>query len=361
MSFAVPIENRTPFIVESFVVPDSDGQELLLLIMVATFDVLDNGKLDLAIEQAPVNSADVYYGDPAASSTLYESDIAIAKPFVDVLVNGHAYAPNGHDVNRFPVQVGIGDISKTLMVTGERVWSMKMPSKPIPFKKLPIIYERAYGGTTDTGNVDIRNPIGVGYKGSVSLDLDIHTHVPNIEYPYNLINSKSDKPEPAGLGVVGRGWVPRIGFAGTYDDKWLNEQWPLLPLDFNPRHYQAAPVDQQSRTIRGGEAVRLVNLTPDGLWQFHLPVLNIPARAHYNDRQDQIPLRMDTIIIEPDMRRVRMTSRACIKTVRNQSQLREIVFGHVTSGWLRARTRGKLYIDISGRDGTPTREFNYKL
>jgi len=37
---------------------------------------------------------------------------------------------------------------------------------------------------------------------------------------------------------------------------------------FDPRFEQAAPADQQSRVIQGGEEVRLVNLTPDGECDF---------------------------------------------------------------------------------------------
>ena len=47
------------------------------------------------------------------------------------------------------------------------------------------------------------------------------------------------------FGPVGRGWHPRLGYAGTYDQNWLDNVFPFLPADFRDDYYQAAPADQQ--------------------------------------------------------------------------------------------------------------------
>ena len=49
---------------------------------------------------------------------------------------------------------------------------------------------------------------------------------------------------PMALGPVGRGWRPRLSYAGTYDQHWIDEVFPFLPADFDDRYYQAAPEDQ---------------------------------------------------------------------------------------------------------------------
>jgi hypothetical protein len=66
-------------------------------------------------------------------------------------------------------------------------------------------------------------------------------------------------------GVIGRHWLPRIGYAGTYDQQWLDEHFPFLPPDFDEQYYQAAPLDQQLPKPLGEQMVSLVNLTPDGI------------------------------------------------------------------------------------------------
>jgi hypothetical protein len=264
-------------------------------------------------------------------------------------------------MRRVLVEMQVGDIRKALLVHGDRRWRWglmgRRPSRPEKFLKLPVIYERAFGGTDLRPSspkrraAEPRNPIGVGFRGVPSQNPAIHTQVPNVEYPHDRMRSRRSRPAPAGLGALARGWKPRLDFAGTYDEVWLNEQWPLLPVDFDQRHNQAAPTDQQSKTLRGGEYVQLINLTPEGRWQFRLPVLDIPVHLFYDDRYIQAPLRMDTVLIESDIYRVTMTSRLKVSLPRNQSVLREVVLGHMFRGWLRARATRKIYLDQMGTNG----------
>ena len=123
-----------------------------------------------------------------------------------------------------------------------------------------------------------------------------------------------------------------------------------MPTDFDPRFNQVAPIDQQSRAIAGGEVVRLVNLTPDGIWQFRLPRLHVPVWLVYDRGHSRPELRLDTVWIEPDARRVRMTARLAVQTVRGQV-LREIVLGHTTRGWQRCVDVRKRYLDFRGTGG----------
>jgi len=354
MSFNTALENRTPFSASKYVLPDPHGQEVVLVVVAATFEAATDGSMELADEQPVPHDADEYYGDPSFSSLRYEADIALEKPCVDVLINGCAHAPNGRSAATLPVQIEVADIRKQLVVTGDRAWRAgplgASPSSPEPFETMPIVFERAFGGIVESG-AESRNLVGVGFQGALSRDPTVRTEVPNVEYPGAHMRSKSDKPQPAGFGVVGRAWTPRLQFAGTFDQKWKEEQWPLLPLDFDARYYQSAPADQQSRQLCGGEIVRLINLTPDGEWRFRLPRVHVRMLSLYDNRRVETQLRLDTVLIEPDLRRVTLTSRAAIVIRRNRGLLREIVLGYVAEAWIRARTSGKRFIDYSGRDG----------
>jgi hypothetical protein len=354
MSYQAFLENRTPFSAKKFVLPDVEGQETIVVVAAATFEGDQSGRLNLAEQQRPVPQADEYFGEPGLSSVRCEAEIAFQKPLVDVLVNGSAYAPGGRPATTVPVRLTVGDIRKDLIVTGDRVWRSSpvggIPSSPRPFVSLPVVYERAFGGVDRRSSdpakhvAEPRNLVGVGLAGMPSNNPSIATELPNIERPDARMASQSDRFEPAGLGIVSRGWMPRLKYAGTYDERWLDERWPLLPMDFDLMYNQAAPPDQQSRSLVGGEFVQLLNLTPEGDWRFTLPRLRIPILLLYDNRRSEGQLRLDTILIEPDVHRVTLISRIAGRVRRNHGLLREIVLGSVTDAWIRARVAGKRYV-----------------
>ena len=351
MSFQAALTNHTPFSAEKFVLMDLDGQEAVLILVTATFEDAGRG-FKVAEKQIEPFVEDVYAGDPETSSLLAENDLSLAKPLVDVIVTATAYAPQGKPAGQVPVELRVGDLRKVLRVSGHRIWALRSPSRPAPFMEMPIRYERAYGGTNAASKATfLPNPVGVGFKGVVSRDA-LQAEIPNIEYPDSLMGGPSDKLRPAGFGPIARWWDPRPKLAGTYDKKYLDSRWPLLPLDFDPRFNQMAPADQQSATLVGGEPARLVNLTRDGLWDFRLPRLEVPVHLVYDDTIEETHPRLDTILIEPDHRRVRLTARLCRTTVRGRRALREIVVGQVSRGWLKSRREHKPYLDLGGTLGS---------
>lgn len=355
MSFAVWLENCTPFSVGSYALPDADGQEVFLGLFSASFRGADEtSPLEPAEDQVPVTLSDVFFGDPACSSTRYEADIAAVKPGIDVIVNGTAYAPNGKPVREMQAGVKFGPLQKVLNVVGDRIYDAGSYSAPHPFARMPIVYERAYGGTTADQKTDPRNPLGVGFGHARSADPAVRTQAPNITYPAEPFTSPSDKPRPAGFGALGRGWQPRLPLAGTYDQAWMDAQWPLPPKDFDPRYNLAAPADQQLPHLNSGEQATLIGLTPGGRWSFRLPRVVAPIRLIFEDRVEDQVFKPDTIIIEPDMLRVTLKARVAVTTRRNRPALREIVFGHVTPALIAAKLKGKDYIALRGTDGTIT-------
>ncbi|MER9404138.1 DUF2169 domain-containing protein [Mesorhizobium caraganae] len=347
------IENRTSFVADSHVEPNADGQEVVVVIFSATFQVETPGAiLAPAPEQLPIAFSDVPFGDPNLSSTRYEADIATVKPVAEFVINGVAHAPDGKAVREMQVGFRIGALRKVLNIVGDRVHEAGGYSAPRPFMKMPVVYERAYGGTAPDGNVEVRNPVGVGYRNAISADPAVRSEAPNVTYPNEPFLATTDRPAPAGFGAIGRGWQPRLKYAGTFDANWLASQWPLPPKDYDPRHNMCTPVDQQLPAVSGGENVTVVGMTPSGRWDFRLPVLTVPVRLIYEDRSENEPLRIDTVLIEPDNLRVTLKARIARVTRRNSPALREVIFGHVTPAFLIARRKGKKYFDPRGGNGT---------
>jgi hypothetical protein len=304
------VDNRTPFAVERGWVRDRDGAEIWLVAAKCTFDIKPDGSTEVAAAQPPVLRAPEYYGEPGRSSLKYEADLVLTKRTTDVIVVGQAYAPGGRPVTELEVGFRVGPIQKLLRVFGDRRWSTFGCSSPEPFVTMPIVYERAFGGVDQRSDHperdwEWRNPLGTGF--AITRDNATGVALPNIEYPNELVSSWKDRPRPAGFGALGCHWQPRAGFAGTYDEQWLRDRQPLLPVDFDDRFFQYAPPDQQpSAFLRGGEPVVIVGLTAAGDLRFLLPrvELRFVTRFYDGTRQVHGDPALHSVILEPDYPRV---------------------------------------------------------
>ncbi len=354
MSFDTFIDNRTPFDVQPHVQLNADGQEVLVVMLSASFTADAEGRVGVAEVPLPVTYGDVPWGDPALSSTRYEADIAPVKPLTEVIVNGSAHAPGGRPAEAVMVGLQIADIRKLVQVTGDRVRHLGAYSVPNPFLTMPLMWERSSGGTQASGDSDRRNPVGIGYGGAASADPAARSEVANITRPDQVVRTPDDRPEPVGFASLGRGWQPRLALAGTYDQAWLDRQWPLPPHDLDPRHHLSAPADQQSSAVGPGVEVTLINMTPEGRWAFRLPRISAPVRLFRGNDMEETAFRMDTVLIEPDQMRITLKARLAFVTRRNTPRLREILIGHVSPILLGARRRGKAYFNPTGNDGTRT-------
>lgn len=310
------LENQTSFAAERTWLRDQNGAEVWIVAVKATYDIYEDGTLQLADQQQDLVYASTFHGDPATSSIVYETDFVLRKLTTDVLVCGHAYAPYGEQAQRVDVSLAIAGINKSLSVFGNRVWERSLSgliaSKAQPFIKMPIVYERAFGGgvqALDAKKVPlwaVRNPVGQGF-GNAKEDL-IDKPLPNIENPNALISRWNDRPKPVGFGAISRHWSPRIEFCGTYDEAWKKQRKPLLPKDFDMRFYQAAPLDQQSKVfLRGREQVELRNLSSSGTLRFYLPKVRPGLITYFSDRKQKHGMRLHTVMIEPDVPRVMLT------------------------------------------------------
>lgn len=297
------IENYTRFEVQRAFVRDRDGAEIWLIAVRATFDISASGECAVAEQQEPVALVPQYLGKPGQSSLRCDTDMVRTKPGTDVLVNATAYAPPGKMVTEVPVSLSVGPIRKTLSIKGNRIWKRGYsgfgPSKPEPFSKLPILYERAYGGI-EQGGAD-QNPVGVGMNAAEG------TILPNIEYPNEPLGQAKGRGRPAGFGAVACSWAPRRQLAGTYDERWQRERQPLVPTDFSDEYFYSAPEDQRvPGYLRGGEGVELINLTPGGRLAFLLPRVALGFRTLIGHKFVHHRGQLHTVLIEPDLCRLVM-------------------------------------------------------
>lgn len=313
------LQNRTPFAAERNWTRDKQGLHRWIVAVKATFDIALDGRLTLCDEQEPPLLSPEYHGKPGESSLRLDSDLLAIKPCTDVILDAHAHAPGRKGATRVPVSFRIGDLAKTLVVSGPRVY-YKSPtgglttSTPQAFERRPIRFESAYGGVDrsarDPSNHshDPRNPIGVGFTlDSARL---VNTPAPTIEYP----NTDPAKAGPAGFGPIDPAWSPRRERAGTYGAEWERTKKPLLPDDYDDLFASAAPSDQRVvRGLRGGERVELTHLTQEGLLRFELPKLYFTFTTHFGDRREEHRSRLITVIVEAERKRVAMVWQTDLK------------------------------------------------
>jgi hypothetical protein len=67
------------------------------------------------------------------------------------------------------------------------------------------------------------------------------------------------------FGPLRRDEPPRNKYVGTYNQDWIDNRMPLLPVNFDSRHNQVAPPGQISpQYLLGDEQLRIANLYQDG-------------------------------------------------------------------------------------------------
>jgi hypothetical protein len=238
-------------------------------------------------------------------------------------------AVSRHPVEAVDVAVQVRDRRVSLRVYGERLYyrgALGVAIGPAAtFERKPIVWERAYGGTSaDKSAVERRNPVGRGY-GRSSSDL-VDTPAPQIEDPAHPISSASDRPEPAGLGALGGHWSPRAEHAGTFDEVWRRTRMPRMPADFDARHNNVATRALQFDVPLGtGDPIALLGMTVDGLWKVELPAMPVSLYGRYQDgRVVTARPAVDTVLVEPLKDEVQLTLRHAFPMGRGARALREI-------------------------------------
>lgn len=265
-------------------------------------------------------------------------------------------------------------LEKTLSILGESFFN---PNKLLlgwqrsslkPFTFLPLRWEYAFGGhhclyknNDSSGQVIYNeacytNPLGTGWveNGYFSACEDVNKYrknqdriknykkinAPRIEYHLQrqpkpavvkqpkgkdldakgLVKISEQYPYvPAGFGFVGRSWSPRIALAGTYDEKWVEEQHPYPPHDIDYGYWNGAPKDQQIDFFYPNARIELWNLTKpefanNGYLKFdflgHRPFIKLFFKS---GAMLPFPMLTDTVLIDTDNMTVSLTHKSWIR------------------------------------------------
>lgn len=232
-------------------------------------------------------------------------DHVLPKAHAEVMLCGAAHAPRA--VEAMQVRLQCGPVDKRLRVIGDRRWDRTWTRSvcvhaPTPFTSMPLTLDRAYGGA------DHDNPLGCGHLPALSWLQVQAGKMPNLEYPDRpLMPGRSEQPY-AGFAPQQLAHAERKRIAsGTYDQRWLSEDFPGLPSDFDFSLYNLSPIDQQFHgRFAGGEAYRLEGMHPtEAALAGSLPAMKVRAlvlaQGQAVDSAQDIALQCDTVWLFPEV------------------------------------------------------------
>lgn len=334
---------------------DSAGREHLVLAIKATYRIPANDKKPRPLIPArPLLRTDSYVGAPETTAPLAEHDFCLRKQKCDVVFNAAAHTPDGRPVKTLTVAVKVAGMAKQLQVTGERRWlpgGLGWQSSDIqPFTTMPLHYGKAFGGMhlwqrNDQTLMDvyIDNSVGTGYACGAPTELVAGRPLPNLTLPGHQVRKPDDRVQPVALSALPRNHPQRRRYAGTYDEHWRQNDFPLLPRDFDERYHQSVPEDQQIAFPRGGEEVLLYHVVPQRpTVRFRLPRLdNMPVRILTRDYEVLTPqVVVDTLYFEPDQGCFSVVWRATVPIKRRLSEFDTISIGPVCKSWWERKALG---------------------
>jgi hypothetical protein len=381
---------------------DAFGKPWLTVIAKGTYvlpDLADGVEPPFALrpERSPgLLLSDEFVGEPGYTAPMFEADLAPFKPRCDLLFKGSAHAPfsQGRPQAASSVDVALrlqnaqGEwlVDKRLRVHGKRQWLRQdnawVLSTGEAFVEQALHYGIAFGGAWSHDDLGTRDPserlvhpmnlVGRGFARDAFLNLlkNAPAHQTERWLDGRLEVAKSpDAPlAPAAFGPVARAWQPRLKWAGTYDQHWKDEIFPLLPPDFDDRFHQAASEDQQLDYPQGGELITLVNLVPSSARTARSPLaqyrLRVPRRrlpmAMLTRQRDTVVLEphIDTLMVDTDAMRLHVTWRARTRLRRSLNEVHTVVVGPYSSRWWYGQVSGNADCATCGGSQPPDTEQN---
>ena len=298
-----------------------EDEILAMVVARATYRVGADGKLDVDDNPFPIllEPLETPFG------TL-PNDIAPQKKGVDLLVLGQAYAQGGKPVDKMLVSLQVGNFKRALAIVGDRIWQKSAlglaPTPPKLFLTMPVTHERAYGGKAMLQKKEIPNgynPVGRGYI----LDKDEADGVllPNIEDPHDIITSWESKPIPAGFAPIPLA-TQFVAERGVEEDP-KTKQVNVKPEFFNCAHPKMIIPE-----LKAGDQVTLTGMTPEGVLRFTIPEIPLQAELSLEEQRFTFPMRVDSLGILPEERRLFLTLRAGFKYRFIPEQVRVIRVQH---------------------------------
>jgi uncharacterized protein YjbI with pentapeptide repeats len=233
-------------------------------------------------------------------------DHILPKPRAEVMLSGAAHAI-GEPVKAMAVRMQCGAIDKRLCVIGDRSWHRLIGpwvcvDEAKPFARMPIAWENAYGGPDYAAN-----PLGRGFLPHLAWLRSRAGQMPNIEAAAPPLTPGRRRYVPSCFAPMSLVHSPVRTASGSYDQRWLQEDFPGLPRDFDFGLFNLTAADQQfAGHFKGDETYCLEGLHPvHASLSGSLP--GLAARAFVQragqgaDQAEEVVLACDTVWFFPEL------------------------------------------------------------
>lgn len=248
---------------ERFVSAQPEGKYLLGLVFKRVYKIQPTGACAPTDEPLPIEGdAPAWQPDvppPLVSPPRWDSDLFAFKPATDVVIQGHAYSYSARKA-MVETEVRVGAVSRAVRVYGDRraEWSggRAIFTPPEAFEKMPVRYDRAYGGFDSVAMArqgdalgkmlqdaqpayadDLarctpyhypRNPSGCGFLVEQDKESVEAARVPNLEFPFDPVTPERlatgdcrawvKAPLPAAYDWMHASWFPRLAYIGKVQE-----------------------------------------------------------------------------------------------------------------------------------------------
>ncbi len=326
--------NHTPL--PSALVPCAEGDDDLtaLVLACATFTItpVPEGKtgglqpLRLSFVQQPLERG---------SARLEPGDDLFVREGASVTASGFVYAP-GEKATKADAMISIGSETRRVRAFGPRVWREGVfgglsPTAPLPFDRVPMAWEAAYGGTlvrkTSFIERDGRSCLVPEFTTAYPYNADglgfyLERHeamekpLPQLEHPDLPIKSWDDKPQPVCFAPYPMNGGMRTMVLSEGDKMNLNRMGKLT--------CRAAPW-LIFNAIEPGTNIVLTGMRPKGeTLAFVVPEVPIQVRAILGRALFRMKPRIDALEIDAEAARVRLVYRCSFKFGLVQHERREV-------------------------------------
>jgi hypothetical protein len=350
----VKLVNYTAVPARTLLTTSSDPERRLgMVIAKATFRIDGSGEPQLDTQ----DPHPIYDEDRETELGLLPADLLPRKSAAfEVILLGAAHCPADRPVVSRTVGLAVGDVARTMIVHGDRIWQRSMGGWSIgaaqPFVSMPLVWERAFGGRCDVwidrdAKIEVSDPLnarGRGFDPSAQAELFagvVYTPggfpqvrdpglLPNLEDAAAPIARRSDRPDPTCWATLPRD----IGFAtlrpslrdasSPHRATELEDQRERLALRAHPDWILALPP--------AGGKIRMHGLSREEVMAFPLPRLRVFADYGVGDRSGALELRPQRLVLLPEERRLYLGYAAAFNIERPKGEHRSMRL-RLAEGW----------------------------
>lgn len=281
---------------------------MLTVVCKATFALRPGQSAALASPDVPATADIPWHRETQCIGV--PSDLVPFKRNVDVLLIGHAYAPQRRPVSSLITGFSIANLSKTILVTGDRSWEPNGACpEPEPFVRIPLSWDRAAGGPSTW------NPVGLPVGARI--DPRTRPRIPNLLPRGFVLQNSNHLIPPVGFGAIAPHWPSRAAYVQKWANTWNHAKWyeSLLPQDLDAVYFNSASGDQQLRELPETTQLTLDYLHPD-VPRLTTVIEDIRPRATVTRTSapgsQELWLRADTLLIDADRCTCSITWRATL-------------------------------------------------